>query len=76
MFMPERLHRQEKLRKLEDNRLRKLGLKMGDESISQVPYLMLSRQRAAAANCTTGAGKVAGVQSKTVLPRQSVDTAL
>jgi hypothetical protein len=59
MFMPERLHRQEKLRKLEDDRLRKLGLKTGDESISQAPYLMLSRQREAApaANGTKGAGE-------------------
>lgn len=48
MFAPERLGAKEKLRKLENERLRKLGLKTGDESISQMPYLMVSQQQAAA----------------------------
>lgn len=57
MFLPQRAGRQEELRKLEDDRLRKLGLKTGDLSISQAPYLMLAKQRAAAAAANT---KVSG----------------
>lgn len=47
MFSPDSLEAREKLRKLENDRLRKLGLKTGDESISQMPYLMVSKQEPA-----------------------------
>ncbi|EMR68569.1 hypothetical protein UCREL1_4416 [Eutypa lata UCREL1] len=44
MFAPGQVQRKTELRALENERLRKLGLKTGDESISQLPYLMVSRQ--------------------------------
>lgn len=40
MFAPESVKYKEKLRAEEDERLRKLGFKTGDESIGQLPWLM------------------------------------
>ena len=42
MFAPERVQGQETRRKEENARLAKLGLKTGDDSISQMPYLMVA----------------------------------
>lgn len=45
MFAPGQVQRKTELRALENERLRKLGLKTGDESISQLPYLMVSQKQ-------------------------------
>jgi hypothetical protein len=51
MFAPERIQDQETRRREENARLRKQGLKTGDDSISQMPYLMVAQteQQAGAA---------------------------
>lgn len=49
MYAPERLQRISKMRELENERLRKLGLETSDDSLSQLPHLM---QRASAAGGT------------------------
>lgn len=43
-FAPERVGRQQKLREEEQERLRKLGLNTWDETLSQMPHLIASRQ--------------------------------
>lgn len=48
-FAPERLGRQQKLREKEQERLRQLGLDTGDDSISQLPNLIVSKQQTTAA---------------------------
>ena len=45
MFAPKRLAKQERLRDEENARLKSLGLKTGDDSVSQIPYLLLTQQR-------------------------------
>lgn len=52
MFAPRSLEFKEKRQQLERDRLHKVGLDPGNESLSQMPYLMASRQQAA----TAGAG--------------------
>jgi hypothetical protein len=49
MFAPHSLEFKKERQELERDRLRKLGLDPGDESLSQMPYLMVSKQQAAAA---------------------------
>jgi len=49
MFLPERFSLQEAKRQAENDRLRKLGLELADDSINQMPHLMASRQQAAKA---------------------------
>lgn len=48
-FAPERLERQQRLREMEQENLRKRGLDPGDDSISQMPNLILSKQNTAVA---------------------------
>jgi hypothetical protein len=49
MFLPERFSLQEKKRQIENDRLRKFGLPLADDTINQMPHLMASVQQAAKA---------------------------